>query len=325
VSTPTVTAVVTAYNAEDYVAETLRSLLAQTRPPDEIVVIDDGSTDGTPDVLATFGDAIRVVRQPNAGHTGALNRGWQEARGEYVAQCDADDIWEPDKLARQLAALAAHPQIDVAFCAVQVFGAMDGILELPDAAPGIGLVDAHEFARSLFRNNFILPSSTLVRRALYDRIGAFDASLPFVDYDFWLRALRAGAVYYYDPEPGVRYRRHEAQMTAGRLGVVRSLHQVRTRNAALIGDRRLIDTVASLDLFRIGRLLVDVDPAAARSAFAEATRRTTRDTLPVGARAAAWVGLLSLPPRWRRRLEQALVGASRRVDALRGGRPATLP
>src|SRR6185503_2024667 len=104
-----VSAVIPAYQAAAFLADAVESVLAQTEPVGEIVVVDDGSTDGTAAVAASFGDRVRYVRQENQGVAAARNRGVAEARGRLVAFLDADDTWEPEKTARQLAHLRAHP------------------------------------------------------------------------------------------------------------------------------------------------------------------------------------------------------------------------
>src|SRR6476619_6144156 len=102
---PTVTVAVAAYQAEQFIAQTLESILAQTRPPDEVIVVEDGSTDGTPGVLERFADRIRIIRQANSGCAASFNTAFRHARCDYVAECGADDLWEPTKLERQVAAL----------------------------------------------------------------------------------------------------------------------------------------------------------------------------------------------------------------------------
>ena len=211
-SAATISAVVPVYNAEQYIGQCLAGILAQTRPPDEIVVVDDGSTDDTQDELARFRGEVRVVKQANRGHPGAYNRCVEEARGEFLAKCDADDIWEPAKLERQLAAVEAHPEIDIAFCGAQSFGLHEEPFG-PD--PGAGLLGGRDFARRLYRGNLVCSPSTLIRRRLYERVGPFVDRLPCEDYDYWLRALELGAQFYYDPAVLVRYRRHEASVTSG--------------------------------------------------------------------------------------------------------------
>lgn len=98
---PSISVVIPCYNASAWLRETLESALAQTLPPLEIIVVDDGSTDGSGEIAASFGEPVRVIRQENQGESVARNRGLDEARGEWTALLDADDLWEPDKLARQ--------------------------------------------------------------------------------------------------------------------------------------------------------------------------------------------------------------------------------
>lgn len=306
-SGPTVSAVVTAYDAAPFVGETLTAILAQARPPDEVIVVDDGSTDGTAEILAGFGDAIRVVRQANAGHAGALNHAIRLARGEYVAKCDADDVWLPHKLARQTAALRADPGIGVTFAAARFCGSAAGPYS---ALLPAGRLDPAWLARSLFRGNFICASSTVMRRSLFDALGPFREDFPAEDYEFWFRALRAGVPFHADPEVLVRYRRHDAQVTSRQLDVRRAAHEVHRRHAAELPDRTLVRSVLARDLSGLGRLTVDHGrPRDARALFAASLRE--RPT----AFAAAWLALLSVPARARRPLVGAALSLRRRVRA----------
>ncbi|MCW2958745.1 MAG: glycosyl transferase [Solirubrobacterales bacterium] len=303
-SVPTVSVVVPAYNAERHVAQTLDAILAQTHPADEIIVVDDGSTDGTPGVLAAYGAPVRVVRQPNRGHPGAYNRGFEEARGTYVARCDADDIWEPAKLERQVASLVAHPEVDIAFCGARFFELADGPY---GPSPGTGLLDAQAFGATLFRANLVCSSSVVVRRALFERLGPFEERLACEDYDFWLRAVAAGAVFFYEPAELVRYRRHAEQVTHDRLAMEQATHRTHRRHAPRVADRSLAASVLAEDLARYARLLVDAGrPGEARTAFARSLRlRATPRTL-------AWTLLLAVPDRQRLAITTRL-GALRRA------------
>ena len=103
-----VTAAITTYNRAAFLPGALESVFAQTRQPDEVLVVDDGSTDDTQEVLSAYGDRVRVVRQENAGRSGARNRAVEEARGELLSFLDSDDRWLPDKLARQVPVLEAR-------------------------------------------------------------------------------------------------------------------------------------------------------------------------------------------------------------------------
>jgi glycosyltransferase involved in cell wall biosynthesis len=116
---PSISVVIPVHNGELYLAEAVDSALAQTHRPAEVVVVDDGSTDGTAEVAAGLGAAVRYVHQRNRGPGGAMNRGVALARGEYVAFLSADDVWEPEKLAGQMAALVADPSLDLVFGHVQ--------------------------------------------------------------------------------------------------------------------------------------------------------------------------------------------------------------
>ncbi len=288
-SAATISAVVPVYNAEQYIGQCLAGILAQTRPPDEIVVVDDGSTDDTQDELARFRGEVRVVKQANRGHPGAYNRCVEEARGEFLAKCDADDIWEPAKLERQLAAVEAHPEIDIAFCGAQSFGLHEEPFG-PD--PGAGLLGGRDFARRLYRGNLVCSPSTLIRRRLYERVGPFVDRLPCEVYDYWLRALELGAQFYYDPAVLVRYRRHEASVTSGELAMHRAELLVHRWHADLVDSPALVRRVLAHDLCNIGRALSRqrrLDES--REAFLGSLRNWPTP------RALAWLLVLSAPQR----------------------------
>ena len=102
-----VSVVIPVYNKEPYLADTIDSVLSQTRLPEEIVVVDDGSTDESARIAASYGPRIRLLQQANAGESSARNRGIEESTGEWIALLDGDDVWEPEKLERQLAAVGA--------------------------------------------------------------------------------------------------------------------------------------------------------------------------------------------------------------------------
>ncbi len=302
---PTITVVVPVYNAERFLDESLRAVLGQTRPPDEVVVVDDGSTDGTGEVLRRFAGDVRVIRQENAGHAAAYNRGFAAARGDFVARSDADDVWLPAKLARQEELLRRHPEVDVAMTAAWVFGREERLFGDP---PGDGVLDPVRFARALYTENSVCSSTVLVRRRLFERIGPFAPGLACEDYDFWLRAAAAGAVFAHDPEVLVRYRRHEANVTNDLLAMFRAAHLVHRRHAGLVDDPRLVRRVLALDLERIGRLLVDQErvPEARRTYRASLRRRPTPST-------TAWALLLSLPARQRVAAVAAALRVKRRL------------
>jgi glycosyltransferase involved in cell wall biosynthesis len=294
-----VTAVVAAYNSERWIAETLEAILGQTRPPDQVVVVDDGSTDGTADVLATFARDIEIVRRPNGGCPAAFNTAFRHARGDFVAMCGADDIWEPRKLEYQLDALRADPGLDVLFGDAQIFGDADGTYARP---PGRGRLDSAALREALYRENLICAPTIMIRRSLFERLGPFVEKFGADDYEYWLRCLRAGAAFHYDPRILIRYRRHDSNLSSGLLWMTECSHHVHRWYANDLGDAGLARDVMAGDLFKMGRLLVDQGrPAVARRAFRGALGYS------YSTRALVWVGLLSLPDAARTRLARPLI------------------
>ncbi|GAB4137044.1 MAG: hypothetical protein Kow0040_23410 [Thermogutta sp.] len=158
---PTVSVVIPAWNAARYLPETLRSVLSQTRPPEEIIVVDDGSTDDSAVVAERFGPTVRVLRQENRGESVARNRGIEAAHGDWIAFLDADDLWHPDKLAKQLAAVRSDPAVDCVHTNWYYFGRQNGRVD-------VSIVDATERYRAghVAADNPFRISSILVRREL---------------------------------------------------------------------------------------------------------------------------------------------------------------
>jgi hypothetical protein len=229
-SAPRVTALVCAYNYERYVGEAIESALAQELPAGwlEVVVVDDGSTDGTPGVLAAFGDRIRVVRQPNAGLNAATARGIAEARGEFVAILDADDAWRPDKLRLQLEVLDARPEVGLVFSDKEVVDA-DGRRLHPSffAQHGIEPPVGRPLGRLLHTN--AVPAPTIVfRRSLADRVLPIAAEASWQD---WWIAVRIAEVAELAcvRQPLTRYRLHGDNL-AGAGGGERFAELVRRDN-----------------------------------------------------------------------------------------------
>jgi glycosyltransferase involved in cell wall biosynthesis len=184
-----VSVVVPTYNSGPLVVEAVESALAQTYAPHEVIVVDDGSTDDTADRLARFGPPVRYVRQENARVAAARNTGLRVATGDVIAFLDADDVWHPEKLARQTAVLEAHPAIGLL-----------GTRMYPWPGP-LPTPEAHPAPVSPLRTDTMLPtnplanSSVVVRRSTLERVGELDPELfgP-EDYDLWLRCSLVGGV-----------------------------------------------------------------------------------------------------------------------------------
>lgn len=311
---PTITAVVAAYNAESWIGEALEAILGQTRPAEEVVVVDDGSTDGTARVLERFGDAIRIVRRPNGGCPAAFNTAFAEARGEFVAMCGADDVWEPHKLEWQAETIAAHPEVDVLFGDARVIGehrpaglANDRLTDdlYTEGIPA-GVLDGGLLRDVLYRGNFICAPSIAIRRSLFERLGPFVEDYGADDYEYWMRCLRAGARFFYDARPLLSYRRHESNLSSRLLWMAQCSHDVHRRYADFVEDRALVREILADDLFRIARGLVDEGrPREAGGAFRASLRYR------IDARALAWIAILALPDAARARTGSTFVRMSR--------------
>ncbi len=181
---PLVSCIVPVFNGERYLAEALDSILAQTWRPLEVIVVDDGSTDGSAAVVAKYGAQVSYVYQANAGPAAARNRGLDAARGEFIAFLDADDLWHKEKLARQMARFEARPELDLCNAHMENFWTPDMKRE-NDRPSDIGLAKPQPG----------VTQAIVARRALFDRIGPFDTTLKHRDAMEWLiRAVDAGAV-----------------------------------------------------------------------------------------------------------------------------------
>ena len=209
-----VSAVMPSYNREGTLAEALDSALGQGFPGLEVVVVDDGSTDGSRAVLESYGDRIRAEFRANAGQSAAVNRAVELARGEYVALIDNDDAWLPGKLARQIPMLDADPGAAVLYAAFEV---MDGEgRAIPDPRPS-RRTPSGDVLGDLCDENFLRTPTVIFRRDLFLAAGGYDAALRYTnDWDMWLR-LATGRRFLRDPVGAARYRRHPGQLVKGRV------------------------------------------------------------------------------------------------------------
>jgi len=187
-----VSVVMSAYNAERYVRAAVGSILSQTFSDFELVVIDDGSRDGTGEILAGYGDPrIRVIRQVNRGLIASLNLGIELARGEFIARMDADDVAYPRRLERQVAFLDANPDVGM------VGTAYDEIDERGSVIGHRCHPTEHEaLRRALIRYNPFFHSSVMIRRSVLEAVGPYDETRSFLveDYDLWFRVARVTRV-----------------------------------------------------------------------------------------------------------------------------------
>jgi len=179
-----VSVVIPVRDGERYLAEAVGSVLSQTAADVELIVVDDGSQDSTPEILRGMEPAIRWVRQEPSGLPAAVNHGVDLARGAFLAFLDADDLWLPDKLALQLAALARRPELDMAFGHVRQFH-----------SPGLDDEQRARIACPAEPSPGLSKGTLLIRRASFERVGRFSTRWQVGDFVDWhARATECGLV-----------------------------------------------------------------------------------------------------------------------------------
>ena len=206
-----VSVIIPSYNQARFVAPTVESVLAQTYPDVEIIVVDDGSTDDTRAVLDTYRGRIRTIHQGNRGLAGARNTGFHASRGDYLLFLDSDDVIQPDKLASHVSFLDAERSFGLSYSAWQQVNE-DGTQVLGEVRPN---KQGQVLIELLRREFFFFASTAVIRREWLERVGLFDESLEWSeDADLWLRLARSGCAFGYLDQPLLRYRIHDGSMTA---------------------------------------------------------------------------------------------------------------
>jgi glycosyltransferase involved in cell wall biosynthesis len=208
---PTISVVIPAYNAEGTILETVASVLQQTFSDFELIVIDDGSKDRTVELLQSIKDErLKVFSYENGGLPVARNRGLSRSTGECIAFVDADDLWAPDKLELQLAALQQHPEAGVAYSWTSIIDEQGK--PLYDNAPS--LFEGNVYAQLLIGDFIYSGSNTLIRREAIESVGGFDPVLKSCeDWDCWLR-LAAHWPFVVVPKHQILYRRSSGAMSS---------------------------------------------------------------------------------------------------------------
>ena len=193
-----ISCIIPIFNGERFLGEALESVLAQTYQPVEIIVVDDGSTDGTAEVARRYGERVHYLWQPNAGQTAARNMGLSEAKGEFIAFLDGDDLWHREKLARQTTRLLERPDLDLCFTHFQHFW-------MPELAEEEKRFQGHPMAQPL---SAYLISTLLARRSVFEKYGNFmdDGSGKPVNLIWFLHAEEHGAKIEFEPSV-LTYRR----------------------------------------------------------------------------------------------------------------------
>lgn len=244
-----ISAVIPAYNAAKYIARSIDSVLAQTHPVDEIVVVDDGSTDNTAEVIKDYGEQVRYIHQPNAGVSAARNTGIQAATSNWIAFLDADDEWLPEKIELQSQLLIRNPDL--------VWTTGNYYECLCDENRRAAHTPAHQSGKYLEKQDYFNSyfravelcqwghtDCMLVQRNVFNEVGTFNADLPMSeDQDLWLRIAYRYPKVGFSPQPLVIYH----------MGVPNSLmriHRPESLHISFIGRHlKIAQTENMLDTF----------------------------------------------------------------------------
>jgi glycosyltransferase involved in cell wall biosynthesis len=196
-----VSAIIPVRDGEEYVEEAIDSILSQSRPPDQVIVVDDGSSDGTVERVAGYGDAVELLRQDPRGVGAALNTALDAADGDLISFLDADDLWTERKLELQCEAIA-DPSVDVVFGRVEQF-----------ISPDLSAVERARLRTPRGSQPAKLKGAMLIDRAAVDRLGAFSTQWKVVEFvDWYARAQELGLREHMVDEVVLRRRLHKTNV-----------------------------------------------------------------------------------------------------------------
>ena len=188
VNRPLVSVITPTFNRADFVGECIESVLGQTYPNLEHLLVDDGSTDNTQEIVERYlpDQRLRFARQANSGQATARNMGLGMARGEYICFLDSDNVWKLDKIERQLKLMQQHPAVDVIYGNQEVIDEDGNILPMPEHKRMKRY--SGRITDKLLLDNFVSFNTAMIRRRCFDKVKGFDQSVRAGDdYDLWLR------------------------------------------------------------------------------------------------------------------------------------------
>jgi len=234
---PLVSVVIPVFNQERFIGEAIESVLSQTYPRIELIVVDDGSTDSTRDVIERYRDRLVYLHQANAGASVALNVGIRHAHGELVGWLSSDDVYFPGKVALQVEQFAREPEIGLSYTDFEVIDGRGSVLRTVHSPY---FVDRREFTRRMILGNFVNGSSVLVKRAVLEAVGPFDPELRYhADGNMWLRILKRDR-FGHVPQTLLKYRTHPGAASRN----TREMHRYRQ-----IYFNKIWETYSAADLF----------------------------------------------------------------------------
>jgi len=265
-------------------------VLDQTAEPLEVIVVDDGSTDETSEVVASFGDRVRYLRQHNQGPGAARNRGLELAQGDYIAFCDGDDCYRPHSIERRAAVLDRYPEVGLVFGDLELFFEPSGVRwrsltatefkagfrRLPRRAleADVSVLEG-DVLSTLLVDRFVTMPTAMVRRSCLERWGAFDEGLRMQeDIDLWLRLAERERCAYIDQQLA-DCRQHDSNLSTRSLlratTQIQLIHKLMTSAGPTWRSRgRLLRQQLGIYLFDLGYVRFKAEEyAAARRAFAQ--------------------------------------------------------
>jgi len=210
---PLVSVVTATYNRANYLPGTIRSVLGQTYPHLEHLVVDDGSTDDTKEAISAYlvDTRLRYHTQNNQGQAVARNFGLAHAKGEYLCFLDSDNLWEPDKLESQLKEFEAHPEVDVVYGDIRAIDEAGHPMDVPNMKRYSGRI-----TEMLLRDNFVSFNTAMIRRRCYEELGGLDERIRRADdYEFFLR-YSTRYRFLYVPKVYVQYRIQRNQISSNK-------------------------------------------------------------------------------------------------------------
>ncbi len=307
---PLVSIVIPAYNASQTLAQTLESVFAQTYSNIEVIVVNDGSTDKTADLLLTYGNRVHRIHQPNGGLPNARNTGCRAARGEYIALMDADDLCKPERISVQVAAFQSHPEAVLCCSDFSAFNAEGPVASSHGAAYYSMIGEAPEGLGSLYperrtvevaadaipasqqptpigayvgkvyermvHGNFVHPPTVMFRRYLLEAVGMFDETLRYdCDWEWLVRVARTGAFVHIN-RPMLDYRLSETQISSPHQASRRVKDTLRAATKIWDSDPNLISTDRARMQASLGDLYLEAASALSEEQRVEAARMLVR-------------------------------------------------
>ena len=207
---PLVSVVIPVYNDARYIRESIVSALNQDYQNLEVIVVDDGSTDSTPEILKKFNNKIRNIRQENRGTAAALNKGIKNANGQLIAWLSSDDLFLPKKIGHQVEKFFENPLLEIIYTDYIVIDSKGEEIKIVRCP----LPHKDRFVLEMLKNNFVNGSSVIIRRECFEKVGFFDETLAIdSDGDMWFRMLKNGCRFGHIPIPLLKYRWHEGNLS----------------------------------------------------------------------------------------------------------------